>query len=57
MLRNNFLHKKTVGESGAPSLLQREKCEFAKSVSNVLFPRIGKITNRLVTMGTVAVEI
>ena len=58
MLRNSFFHKKAVGESGAPSLLQRQKCGFAKSdVSKVLYPSIGKITNRLVAIGTVAVEI
>ena len=58
MLRNNFFHKKTVEESGTPSLLQREKCGFAKSdVSKVLYPSKGKITNRLVVAGTVVVEI
>ena len=39
----------TVGESGAPSLLQKEKRRSAKSeVSKVLFPDIGKITNRVI---------
>ena len=47
MFRNNLLRKYTVGESGAPSLLQKEKRRPAKSeVSKVLFPDIGKITNR-----------
>ena len=46
MFRNNFFHKNAVGERGAPSLLQKEKRESAKSdVSKVLFPDIGKITN------------
>ena len=46
MLRNNFFHKNTVGESKAPSLLQKEKRRSAKSdVLKVLFPDIGKITN------------
>ena len=46
MFRNNLLPKNTVGESGAPSLLQKEKRKSAKfDVSKVLFPDIGKITN------------
>ena len=46
MFRNNLLRKNTVGESGAPSLLQKEKRRSAKfDVSKVLFPDIGKITN------------
>ena len=57
MLRNNFFHKKTVGESGVPSLLQKEKRGSAKSdASKVLFPGIRKITNRLVAVDTVVVE-
>ena len=48
MFRNNLLPKNTVGESGAPSLLQKEKRKSAKfDVSKVLFPDIGKITNLL----------
>ena len=47
MFHNNLLRKNTVGESGAPSLLQKEKRRSAKSdVSKVLFSDIGKITNR-----------
>ena len=39
--------KNTVGESSAPLLRQKEKRGSAKSdVSKVLFPDIGKITNR-----------
>ena len=50
MFRNNLLRKNTVGESGAPSLLQKEKRRSAKSdVSKVLFPDIGKITNPITT--------
>ena len=46
MFRNNLLRKNTVGESGAPSLLQKEKRRSAKfDVSKVLFPDIGKVTN------------
>ena len=46
MFRNNLLRKNTVGESGAPSLLQKEKRRSAKfDVSEVLFPDIGKVTN------------
>ena len=46
MFRNNLLRKNTVGESGAPSLLQKEKRRSAKfDVLKVLFPDIGKITN------------
>ena len=46
MLRNNFFHKNTVGEGSAPSVALK-KCRSAKSdVSKVLFPDIGKITNR-----------
>ena len=48
MFRNNFFHKNNVGECKVPSLLQKEKCEFAKSDdSKVLFPDIGKIINLL----------
>ena len=48
MFRNNLLRKNTVGESGAPSLLQKENRRSAKfDVSKVLFPNIGKITNHL----------
>ena len=51
MFRNNLFRKHTVKESRAPSLLQREKRRSAKSeVSKVLFPDIGKITNRLFLM-------
>ena len=47
MFRNNLLRKNTVGESGAPSLLQKEKHSSAKfDFSKVLFPGIGKITNQ-----------
>ena len=46
LFRNNFFHKNTVGESKAPSLLQKEKRGSAKSdASKVLFPGIGNITN------------
>ena len=46
MFRNNFFHKKNVGESGAPSRFQKQKHGSAKSdVSKVLFSGIGKITN------------
>ena len=46
MFGNNLFHKNAVEESGAPSLLQKEKRRSAKSdVSKVLFPDIGKITN------------
>ena len=46
MFRSNSFHKNTVGESEAPSLLQKEKRRSAKSdVSKKLFPDIGKITN------------
>ena len=46
MFRNNLLRKNIVGESGALSLLQKEKRSSAKfDVSKVLFPDIGKITN------------
>ena len=46
LFRNNFFHKNTVGESKAPSLLQKEKRGSAKSdASKVLSPGIGKITN------------
>ena len=42
-----FCNKNTVGESEVPSLLQKEKRRSSKSgVSKVLFPDIGKITNR-----------
>ena len=48
MFRNNFFHKSIVGECKVPSLLQKEKREFAKSDdSKVLFPDIGKIINLL----------
>ena len=48
LFHNNFIHKNTVGESEAPLLLQKEKRGSAKSdLSKVLFPDIGKITNRL----------
>ena len=48
MFRSNSFHKNTVGESEAPSLLQKEKRRSAKSdVSKKLFPDIGKITNWL----------
>ena len=44
--RNDLLRKNTVAESGAPSLLQKEKRRSAKfDVLKVLFPDIGKITN------------
>ena len=47
MFRNNFFHKNTVGECEIPSLLQKENRRSGKSdVSKVLFPDIGKITNR-----------
>ena len=48
MFRNNLLRKNTVGESGAPSLLQKEKDRSAKfDVSKVLlFPGIENITNQ-----------
>ena len=46
MFRNNFFHKNTVVETGAPSLLQKEKRRSAKSnVLKVLYPDIGKNTN------------
>ena len=46
MFRNNLLRKNIVGESGAPSRLQKENRRSAKfDVSKVLFPDIGKITN------------
>ena len=46
-----------MGESRAPSLLQKEKRGSVKSdVSKVLFPGIRKITNRLVAINTVIVE-
>ena len=46
MFRKTFFHKNTVGESEAPSLLQKKKRRSAKSdVLKVLFPDIGKITN------------
>ena len=42
-----FFHKNTVGECEIPSLLQKENRRSGKSdVSKVLFPDIGKITNR-----------
>ena len=48
MFRNNFFHKNTVGGSKVPVLLQKEKRRSVKSdVLKVLFPDIGKITNRL----------
>ena len=48
MFRNSLLSKNTVGESGGPSLLQKEKRRSAKfDISKVLFPDIGKITNVL----------
>ena len=48
MFRNSLLSKNTVGESGAPSLPQKEKRRSAKfDISKVLFPDIGKITNAL----------
>ena len=44
MFRINLLRKNTVGESGAPSLFQKEKRRSVKfDVSKVLFPGIGKI--------------
>ena len=47
MFRNSFFHKNTVGESEAPSLVQKKKSRSAKpDVLKVLFPGIGKITNR-----------
>ena len=52
MFLNNFFHKNTVGESEAPSLFQKEKRRSAKSdVSKVIFPDIGKITNRKTPAG------
>ena len=45
MFRNNLLRKNTVGESGLPSQLQKEKRRSAKfDVSKVLFLDIGKVT-------------
>ena len=50
MFWNNLFHKNTLEESGAPSLLQKEKRRSAKSeVSKVLFPDIGKINNQKCT--------
>ena len=47
MFRDKFFHKNTVRMSGAPSLLQKEKRDSARSdVSKVLFPDIGKITTQ-----------
>ena len=47
MFCNNFVYKNTVGESEAPSLLQKEMPRSVKSdASKVLFPDIGKITNQ-----------
>ena len=47
MLRNIFFHKNMVGENSPPSRFLKEKRRSAKSdVSKVLFPDIGKITNR-----------
>ena len=59
MFRNIFfLNKNTVGECETPSLLQKEKRRSAKSdVSKVLFPDIGKITNRLLLPGLAVLSI
>ena len=47
MFRNKFSIRKE-RESGLPPLLQKKQCESAKSdVPKVLFPGIGKITNRV----------
>ena len=43
---HNFFHKNTVRESEAPSLLQKKPRSAKSDVSKVLFPGIGKITNR-----------
>ena len=47
MLCNIFFHKNMVGENSPPSRFLKEKRRSAKSdVLKVLFPDIGKITNR-----------
>ena len=57
MLRNIFFHKNMVGENSPPSRFLKEKRRSAKSdVSKVLFPDIGKITNRFIASSSATLK-